>query len=214
MSIRGAIFDLDGTLTDSMYIWEYAPKELVRRHGGIPPENLADALREMGRREACAYLRQRFSLACTVEQMMDEINSIVSDEYQMRVALKSGAEKLLPRLAAEGVTLCVATASEAFQAEAALKRLGVWQYFSFAISCIQWGGKTGPAIYLEAARRMGLHPEQVVVFEDALHAARTAAGAGFPVDGVYDASAAGDKQAMQRVCAWYVQDLDDWRENT
>lgn len=212
MSIRGAIFDLDGTLTDSMYIWDYAPRELVRRHGGNPPPDLAEALREMGRREACAYLRRRFALGCTVEHLMEEINDIVSGEYQSRVGLKPGAAALLDRMAAEGVTLCVATASEAFQAEAALKRLGVWRHFSFVLSCIQWGGKTDPAIYLEAARRMGLPPARVAVFEDAPHAARTAAGAGFPVAGVYDASAAKDEPAMRRVCAWYLRDLNDWRE--
>ena len=75
------------------------------------------------------------------------------------------------------------------------------------------GRQDGAAIYQEAARRLGLPPEQVVVFEDALHAARTAAGAGFPVAGVYDDSAAGDRAAMEQVCTWYVEDLDEWREN-
>lgn len=213
MSIRGAIFDLDGTLTDSMAIWDRAPRELVRRHGGRPPQDLAEALREMGRREACGYLRRRFGLAPTVEQLMEEINDIVTEEYRSRVPLKPGAEKLVRRLAAEGTALCVATASEVFQARLALERLGIWGHFAFAVSCIQWGGKTGPAIYQEAARRLGLPPEQVVVFEDALHAARTAAGAGFPVAGVYDDSAAGDRAAMERVCTWYVEDLDEWRES-
>ena len=68
------LFDLDGTLTDSMAIWDRAPRELVRRHGGRPPQDLAEALREMGRREACGYLRRRFGLAPTVEQLMEEIN--------------------------------------------------------------------------------------------------------------------------------------------
>ena len=69
MNIRGAIFDLDGTLTDSMYIWQKAPVDLVRRYGGDPPEDLARDLKEMGRREASEYMVARFSLPCTPEQV-------------------------------------------------------------------------------------------------------------------------------------------------
>ena len=71
MNIRGAIFDLDGTLTDSMYIWQKAPVDLVRRYGGDPPEDLARDLKEMGRREAAEYLRSRFSLSTTPEELME-----------------------------------------------------------------------------------------------------------------------------------------------
>ena len=75
MNIRGAIFDLDGTLTDSMYIWQKAPVDLVRRYGGDPPEDLARDLKEMGRREAAEYLRSRFSLSTTPEELMDTLNN-------------------------------------------------------------------------------------------------------------------------------------------
>ncbi len=80
MSIKGAIFDLDGTLTDSMYIWQKAPVDLVRRYGGDPPEDLARDLKEMGRREAAEYLRSRFSLSTTPEELMDTLNDLVTEE--------------------------------------------------------------------------------------------------------------------------------------
>ena len=69
MKFEGAIFDLDGTLTDSMYIWNEAPKALVRQFGGQPPEDLAEDIKEMGRREASEYMVARFSLPCTPEQV-------------------------------------------------------------------------------------------------------------------------------------------------
>ena len=99
MNIRGAIFDLDGTLTDSMYIWQKAPVDLVRRYGGDPPEDLARDLKEMGRREAAEYLRSRFSLSTTPEELMDTLNDLVTEEYRSRVPLKPGADRLLARLA-------------------------------------------------------------------------------------------------------------------
>ena len=150
MNIRGAIFDLDGTLTDSMYIWQKAPVDLMRRYGGDPPEDLARDLKEMGRREAAEYLRSRFSLSTTPEELMDTLNDLVTEEYRSRVPLKPGADRLLARLADSGISCCIATASEAFQARSAMERLGLWPHFRFAVSCVQYGGKTRPDIYLEA----------------------------------------------------------------
>lgn len=92
MNIRGAIFDLDGTLTDSMYIWQKAPVDLVRRYGGDPPEDLARDLKEMGRREAAEYLRSRFSISTTPEELMDTLNDLVTEEYRSRVPMKPGAD--------------------------------------------------------------------------------------------------------------------------
>ena len=121
MKFEGAIFDLDGTLTDSMYIWNEAPKALVRQFGGQPPEDLAEDIKEMGRREASEYMVARFSLPCTPEQVMDGVNDLVTDEYRDRVPMKPGADVLLDRLAVLGVPCGIATASEAFQARGPLR---------------------------------------------------------------------------------------------
>ena len=209
MNIRGAIFDLDGTLTDSMYIWQKAPVDLMRRYGGDPPEDLARDLKEMGRREAAEYLRSRFSLSTTPEELMDTLNDLVTEEYRSRVPLKPGADRLLARLADSGISCCIATASEAFQARDAMVRLGLWKHFLFAFSSLQYGPKTGPDLYRAAARSLGSAPERTVVFEDALHAARSAKRAGFLVAGVYDPSAEEDQEALRCLCDWYLPRLDD-----
>ena len=103
----------------------------------------------------------------------------------------------------------MATASQVHQARQALERLGVWSFFSFALSATQYGSKTRPDLYLEAARQLGAAPERTLVFEDALHAAQTAAQAGFPVVGVYDAFSSEDEQALRTVCRWYLSRLDE-----
>ena len=195
MKLEGAIFDLDGTLTDSMHIWNEAPKALVRQFGGEPPEDLAEDIKEMDRREASEYMVARFSL--------------VTDEYRDKVPMKPGADVLLERLAALGVPCGIATASEAFQARDAMVRLGLWKHFLFAFSSLQYGSKSRPDVYFAAARSLGSAPEHTIVFEDALHAARTAKEAGFLVAGVYDPSAEGDQEALREVCDWYLPRLDD-----
>ncbi|MEA4933954.1 MAG: HAD family phosphatase [Lawsonibacter sp.] len=208
MKPDGAIFDLDGTLTDSMYIWNQAPKALVRRFGGRPPDDLAQAIKEMGRREASEYMICTFRLNCTPEAMMQGVNDLVTQAYRTEVPMKPGADQLLARLAALGVPCAVATASEAYQAQDALTRLGLWKHVSFALSSVQYGPKTGPDIYLEAARRLGSAPDRTVVFEDALHAARAAKHGGFLVAGVYDASAEDDQAELKAISDWYLPSLD------
>ena len=208
MRPAGAIFDLDGTLVDSMYIWDAAPKAVVRRFGGTPPEDLAARIKKMGRREASEYMIQTFALPCTPEQLMDGVNDLVTDEYRDRVPMKRGADRLLERLETLGVPCGIATASEAFQARDAMVRLGLWKHFLFAFSCQQYGPKTGPDLYLAAARSLGSPPERTIVFEDALHAAQAARRAGFLVAGVYDPSAEGDQAALRAICHWYLPSLD------
>ena len=209
MRIDGVVFDLDGTLTDSMHIWNEAPKALVRRFGGAPPEDLAEQLKEMGRLEASEYMTKTFRLPCTPQQIMDGVNELVTRAYREQVPAKPGAAALLDRLKRLGVPCGIATASEAFQARDAMVRLGLWDHFLFAFSALQYGSKTGPELYFAAARSLGTAPEHTLVFEDALHAARTARESGFLVAGVWDPSAEGDQDGLRQCCHWYLPRLDD-----
>ena len=209
MKFKGAIFDLDGTLLDSMYIWDWVPGALVRKLGGEPPEDLPQALAELSREEAADYLIRRFRLSQTPEVLLQMVNDLVDRAYREEVPMKPGADIMLARLHQAGIPCAIATASEAFQAREALERLGLWHYFQFAVSSREYGPKTRPDIYLEAARRLGGKPGELLVFEDALHAARTAAQAGFLVAGVYDPSAQADERDMKQLCRWYLPRLDE-----
>ena len=209
MKFKGAIFDLDGTLLDSMYIWDWVPGALVRKLGGESPEDLPQALAELSREEAADYLIRRFRLSQTPEVLLQMVNDLVDRAYREEVPMKPGADIMLARLHQAGIPCAIATASEAFQAREALERLGLWHYFQFAVSSREYGPKTRPDIYLEAARRLGGKPGELLVFEDALHAARTAAQAGFLVAGVYDPSAQADERDMKQLCRWYLPRLDE-----
>ena len=209
MKFKGAIFDLDGTLLDSMYIWDWVPGALVRKLGGEPPEDLPQALAELSREEAADYLIRRFRLSQTPEVLLQMVNDLVDRAYREEVPMKPGADIMLARLHQAGIPCAIATASEAFQAREALERLGLWHYFQFAVSSREYGPKTRPDIYLEAARRLGGKPGELLVFEDALHAARTAAQAGFLVAGVYAPSAQADDRDMKLLCRWYLPRLDE-----
>ena len=209
MRFKGAIFDLDGTLVDSMYIWDWVPGALIRKLGGNPPDDLPQVLTELSREEAAEYLINRFHLTQTPEEIIQAVNDLVSVEYRDKVPMKPGADVLLERLHQAGIPCGIATASEAFQAQEAMERLGLWHYFKFAISCGEFGSKSRPDIYLEATRRLGGEPGEILVFEDALHAARTAKEAGFLLAGVYDPSAQAEQESLRALCRWYLPRLDD-----
>ena len=208
MKLEGAIFDLDGTLTDSMGIWDQVPLDLVRRFGGNPPSTLAEDIKEMGRDEAAEYMIRRFSLPCTPAEMLCAVNELVTQAYREKIPMKPGADVLLKALAALDIPCGIATASEAFQARDAMVRFGLWKHFLFAFSALQFGSKSTPELYLAAAKALGSAPERTIVFEDALHAARTAKAAGFLVAGVYDPSAQGDQAQLKALCHWYLPRLD------
>lgn len=205
---QAAIFDLDGTLTDSMYVWDRLPEELVRQFGGTPAPGLSHTLRSMSSPQAADYLIRTYHLSATPQQLIEAMEALADREYRERVPLKPGVRTLLERLAQLGIPCAVATASQVHQARQALERLEVLPHFSFILSATQYGPKTCPDLYLEAARRLGASPKDTLVFEDALHATQTAAGAGFPVIGVYDTFSAEDEQALKAVCRWYLPRLD------
>ena len=215
MRPAGAIFDLDGTLIDSMYLWDYLPDALVRRFGATPRPGLSHALREMSTPQAADYLISVYRLPASPRQLMDALEELSDREYREKIPIKPGARELLDQLKGLGVPCALATASQTGQARAALERLGLAPFFRGIFSTEDYGPKSRPEIYLQAARALGAPPKDTLVFEDSLHAARTAAGAGFQVAGVYDPFSAEDSQAMGQVCRWYLPRLDDrefWEE--
>ena len=209
MKITGAIFDLDGTLVDSMKIWDVLPGKVVRSFGAEPTDDLAYQLAAMDKQEAADYMIKTFLLPLSREEVLNRVNELVDEEYSSIVPLKKGADVLLEFLHSNKIPCSIATASEVSQAEQAMKRLGQWEWFQFVLSCMQCGSKSSPQIYYQAAERMGTAPEQTLVFEDALHAAQTAKKAGFVVVGVFDPSSAADEQKMRAVCDFYLPSLDD-----
>lgn len=187
-NIQGAIFDADGTLLDSMPIWDEATLGYIRSRGGVPDEAFREAVRELSMAEMCAYIKERFAFADSAEDIAAQINKIVEGFYLQTVPAKPGAETFLAALCARGVKLYVATATDLYLIEGALRRTGLLPYFDRIFTCTQVGqGKSKPDIFFAARDHLGTRTAQTFVFEDALYAAKTAKAAGFPVAAIFDA---------------------------
>ncbi len=205
--IRAALFDVDGTLTDSMYIWESADEMLLKQHHIAPPPWLKEELDALTLRQTAVFFNERFGLHETPEETMDEICKIVEEEYFYKVQGKPHVESVLSWLSSKGVALGIVTASERYHVEAACKRLGIWKYFQEMFTCTETGlTKHTPEIFERAAAKLGALPQETIVFEDALHAVKTAADNGFWTAAVDDTFNQKYSRELKETADWFLKD--------
>lgn len=207
MRIRGAIFDVDGTLLDSMFIWDTIGEAYLRSIGYQPKENLNETFKNMSLHQAARYYQTEYGVTQSIDEIMEGVNAMLERYYRFEVPLKPGAAELLERLRQNGVKLCIATATDRHLVEAALDRCGVLSCFGEIFTCNEVGhGKDEPDIFEEALRFLGTEKAETVVFDDALYAVRTAKEAGFPVAAVYDSHEKAQDQ-MRMLADVYLEEL-------
>ena len=189
MKLRCAIFDFDGTLFDSMYVWDIAGERYLRSLGKTPAPCMREDLKPMSLAQSARYLQREYGLPLSTEQIQAGIDQTVERFYAEEILPKPGVPAFLARLREAGITLCIATATDRPLIEAALRRCGLTRYFDAIFSCDALGhGKDEPFIFRAAMAHCGATRSTSIVFEDALHAAQTAKADGFPLAAVYDSS--------------------------
>ncbi|MGN1015001.1 MAG: HAD family hydrolase [Butyricicoccus sp.] len=208
-SVRGAIFDLDGTVLDSMPCWETVGlRYLLERE--IPVEDvdeLARRLKTTTLPQAAELYQREYGVTDSVERICADITSMIEHDYRFTAPLKPHMAELLEQMDRQGIQMCIATATDHELACAALERLDVLHHFSFVVSCQQLNtSKNEPLIFDYAAQRLGVRKQEIVVFEDALHSIQTAVRAGYRTIGVYDRSSRQEAEEISALCERYVTD--------
>ena len=205
-----AVFDMDGTLVDSMVYWQRLGREYLTAQGVTEGmDEVLERIKPMTMAESSALFIEAFGLPGTPESVMAEMNAVMDEHYRSDIPLKPGAAEYLAALKNRGVKMCVATATPEPLARACLERLGALENLEFLLSCDAVGaGKDRPDVFLEAARRLGAAPAETAVFEDATFALQTAKNAGFYTVGVWDAS--GDKH-WDATTALADETVRDWK---
>lgn len=208
MDKRFAIFDMDGTLVDSMIFWKNLASEYLNSKGVVQiPEDILERIKPMTMSESAALFKQEFGLSGDPEAQM---NAMMDEHYRHDIPLKPGVREYLDKLHNRGVRMCVASATAEHLMAACLGRLGVLSYFEFLLSCETVGaGKRSPVVYHESAKRLGADPSDIAVFEDALYAVQTAKSAGYFVVGVYDDSAKPSWQAIVNIADETILNWED-----
>ena len=208
---KGAIFDVDGTLLDSMPIWDDASERFLTGLGVKAEPGLSDIMFRMSLDEGAAYLKSAYGLDLSEQEIKDGILGVIRDFYFYQAQLKPGAGEFLAQMKAREIPMYIATSSNREHIRAAFERLGFYDYFDGMITCEEAGaGKSDPRIFLLAADRMGLEPADIFVFEDVIHAIRTANSAGFVTVGVYDAASSSDNTAIREESGLYLHSLENW----
>ena len=204
--MTGAIFDVDGTLLDSMGIWEHAGEMYLSRLGIRGEPRLGRILYPMSMEEGAAYLKEHYCLDQAVREITKGVSDTVRDFYFYQVNPKPGAMDFLKMLHARGIPMSIATSSDRQVVEAAFNRLGMNRFFRGIFTCAQAGaGKSRPDVYELALDSLGgADRGSTWVFEDAFFAARTAGAAGFPVAGLYDSYSDSSQQRLKEASAYYM----------
>jgi HAD superfamily hydrolase (TIGR01509 family) len=186
---EGAVFDLDGTLTDSMHVWDHVCRDWLTAQNRRPHGTLEEDIASMTLTQSAEYVKDRFNIPLAPEEIIAAWEGMVLGQYERTVPLKRGAAELLSRLARQGLRLAVATSCFPAACEAALRRNRIRDYFSLILYSDRIKrDKSFPDIWLACAEGLGLAPEKCVVFEDMYRALKGVRSAGMDFIAVYDDS--------------------------
>ena len=189
LDFQAAIFDLDGTLVDSMPHWRGLLEDFLEPYGVTPDREAKAAVCQMTLRQAAVYAKNRYCLEESVDELYQQLKKQEESIYTHRCTLKPGVADYLEALKQRRIPMGIATLAEKKCAKRALKRLGIQKYFSCLLTDEDVGkGKNSPELYLATAKKLKCPPDRCAVFEDSVAHGTVAKQAGFRVYAVKDAT--------------------------
>lgn len=210
MKIKGAIFDLDGTLLDSTWVWKQVDVEFLGRYGHDVPEDYSDAIKAMGFEQVANYTIGRFGLPLTPGEVMAEWNAMAIQAYSEKVKIRQGTRELLLWLKDQGIPAGVATSNTSMLFEPCLRHNGIYELFhSFTEGSEVDRGKEFPDIYIKAAEKIGCEPSSCVVFEDIIPALKGASDGGFITTGVKEKAWGYEDEEFGKYCDHIITEITD-----
>lgn len=209
--IKAAIFDLDGTLVDSMGIWKKIDIDFFKQHGmDTVPEDFAKNIAHLSFLEMAEFVIDKYHFNNTAEEIVDTWLQMSIHAYSNDVKTKPGAKELLKKLKESGIKISLATTNKKELFLPCLKNNGIEQYFDHFLNVNDLGSnKSDPLIYLKLAEKMNSTPDETLVFEDILMALNTAHNAGFKTVAIYDAASENQQKHIRETADYYIKDFND-----
>lgn len=207
-NIKAAIFDLDGTLVDSMWVWDKINDDMFKELEMEKPPTFREEINHLSFEETANYFKNKYSPKSTVEGLMKSWNDNSYNYYSKEVFLKKGAKEFLKHLKNKNIKLGLATSNSTTLLKAVLKNNEIYDLFDSITTTGEVSrGKNFPDVYLLAASKLGVHPCECVVFEDIIVAAQGAKSAGMKVIAVHDNNE--DEESLKVFADKYIYDYTE-----
>ena len=208
--MKGAIFDVDGTVLNSMGAWFDATDKFFKEQDiHMTPEEI-NVFKEMPLEESIPKIRNDNNLDMTVEEIFAWFLKYVGLEYELHIPAKAGACEYIKNLHDSGVKIALATSGYKDMCEKSFKRLGIWQYIDACAFSSEVGvNKSNPDVYLLAAERIGIDPSECTVFEDIVTGLQGAKKGGFKTIAVADESNESQRDEMKELADMFIEDFKE-----
>ena len=202
---KAIIFDLDGTLIDSMNVWSDIDKEFFKMHGLPFEEDYQKAIGHKGLKEIAAYTKSRYSLKESEDEIVSIWLMMAKEAYSYKIPLKEGVESFLEYLKSKDIKMGIATSNSLELTESILKHHDIYKYFSKVVTVNELKTNKGsPDIYLHISNSFGLTPNECIVFEDLLAGIKTAKKAGYKVVGVKEKASLDKEKEIREIADLYI----------
>lgn len=204
---QAVIFDLDGTLVDSMWMWEAIDVEYLGRYGHTLPEELQTQIEGMSFTETAIFIKERFQIPDSIEKMKADWLEMAREKYRTQVPLKKGALSFLQMLKKRGLRIGIATSNGVELVREVLESLNITPYFDSVHTCCEVKrGKPAPDIYLLVARELGVDPGACLVFEDVVAGIMAGKNAGMTTCAVEDTCSLAQTKEKMELADYYIKD--------
>lgn len=205
-NIKGLIFDLDGTLINSMHVWEKIDKDYLTSRGHIVPPNIKEKITHLSLTETANYFKETFNIDDTVEEIISTWNEMAYKEYSLNIKLKDGVLEFLNYLKSNNYKIALATSNSIPLLTAVLKNNKVYHLFD-AISTSDEVGKSkaNPDIYLLSAKKLKVDPNECLVFEDIVQAIKGAKLANMKTVSVFDNQSQSELEELKKESDFYIE---------
>ena len=213
--VKAVLFDLDGTLMDSMWLWADIDVEYLGRFGYGLPDDLQKSIEGMGFTETAYYFKERFHIPDSIETIKEEWNRMAYEKYAHEVSTKPGAIEFLKRLRENGIKTAIASSNSHELIRTCLKNNHIEDQFDCIVtSCDVPKGKPAPDIYLKAAQLLETAPEHCLVFEDVPMGILAGKSAGMKVCAVKDDHSEDQAEEKRRLADYYIISYDEIETGT